>query len=64
MHDHIHRQIAFSRHADLQRAQSSRARKRSFPEKPPPRFRKQAAASIARAAARLDAESAQRAIAR
>ena len=64
MHDHIHRQIAISRSADVQRAQPSRARRRSFPEKPPPRYRRQAASAIAKAAARIDAESAQRAIAR
>jgi hypothetical protein len=64
MHDHIHRQIAHSRTADLQRAQSHRARRRSFPEKPPPSIRKRAASAAAKAAQRLDAESAQRAIAR
>lgn len=63
MHDHIHRQIAHSRTADLQRAQSHSARRRSFPDKPPNRIRRQAAAAAAKAAKRLDAESAQRAIA-
>ena len=52
MHDHIHRQIAHSRTADLQRAQSQRARRRSFPEKPPPRrwIRRQVAAATAKRA--------------
>ena len=53
MHDHIHRQIARSRTADLQRAQSYGARRRSFPEKPPPSpgwIRRRAAAAAAKRA--------------
>jgi hypothetical protein len=66
VHDHIHRQIARSRIADQSRAQSFRARRRSFPEKPPPSpywIQKRVAAAVAKAAVRIDQESAQRAIA-
>lgn len=63
MYDHIHRQLARSRSADLRRDQPSGARRRSIPEKPPPWIRRQAASAAARAAVRLDGESARRAIA-
>jgi hypothetical protein len=35
MYDHIHRQIAHGRIADVQRAQINRVRRRKFPAKPP-----------------------------
>ena len=63
MYDHIHRQIAHSRTADLQRAQPGARHRRGIPEKPPPRIRRRAAIAAAKAAARLDAESAQRELA-
>ncbi len=64
MYDHIHRQLAHSRTADLRRAQPAIRRRRSLPDRPPPRIRRHAAAAAAKAAARLDAEAARRIIAR
>lgn len=64
MYDHIHRQIAQSRTADLRRAQPAARHRRGIPEKPPPWIRRHAATAAAKAAARLDAESAHRALAR
>jgi hypothetical protein len=63
MYDHIHRQIAQGRAADRSRAQSAPGRPRSIRDRPPPWIRRHAAAAAARAANRLDAESARRAIA-
>ena len=63
MYDHIHRQIAGTRNADLQRSHSAGGRRRGLSEKPPPWLRRHAAAAAARAAARLDADAARRIIA-
>jgi hypothetical protein len=63
MYDHIHRQLARSRDADLRRRQPWAAQHRGRPDRPPPWLRRRAAQAAARAANRLDAESARRALA-